>query len=47
VVIPVILATLFFSGAREALRVGCEISIFRKDAFHWAVALSREEFGKR
>jgi len=46
VVIPFILATLTFFSASEALRVGREISVFRKNAFHWAVALSRRESEK-
>jgi hypothetical protein len=47
VVIPVILAILAFFAASEAFRVGREISVFRKDAFHGAVALSRREFDKK
>jgi hypothetical protein len=37
---------LFFA-ANEAFRVGCEISVFRKDAFHGAAALSRSEFEEK
>jgi hypothetical protein len=45
VVIPVFLASLAFFAASEAVRVGREISVFRRDAFHGALALSR--FKKR
>jgi len=41
VVIPVFLPLLAFFAASEAFRVGREISVIRKDAFHGAVALSR------
>jgi hypothetical protein len=47
VVIPVILATLAFFAAGEVFRVGREISVFRKDAFHGAVALSRRVSEKK
>jgi hypothetical protein len=47
VVIPVILATLAFFATSEAFRVGREISVFRKDAFHGAVARSVESFEKK
>jgi hypothetical protein len=40
VVISVILPTLAFFAVSEAFRVGREISVFREDAFHEAVALS-------
>ena len=42
VVIPLILATFAFFAASEGFRVGRKISVIRKDAFHWAVALSRK-----
>ena len=42
-VIPVIFAALAFAAASEAFRVGREISVFRKDVFHGAMALSRTE----
>jgi hypothetical protein len=47
VVIPVILVTLAFLATSEAFRVGREISVFRRVAFHGAVALSSRELGKR
>jgi hypothetical protein len=47
VIIPVVLATLAFFAASEAFRAGREISVFRKDAFHVAVAISRREFEEK
>jgi hypothetical protein len=47
VVIPVIFAALAFAAASEAFRVGRETSVFRKDAFHGAVALSCRELEEK
>ena len=46
VVIPFILATLAFFAASDALRVGVTFPPSEKDAFHWAVAPSREGLKK-
>jgi hypothetical protein len=37
----------FVGLASEVVRVGREISVFRKDAFHRLMALSRSEFEKK